>query len=494
MRWIFVFILTIVFVGFSAGGVFAERGFDYLAYLSSNSDLPRNWEKTECIKHYLHFGFIEKRAVSFNPDEYLNANPDLPSNWTLDDTLNHYNAFGKFEKRLLAFDAQEYLSLYSDLPQNWSYDQAYAHYINYGKKEGRIASFDETAYLEMYSDLPVEWGQTEAFTHYLFFGQFEGRAYDPYDEDAFLRGYIDSELEDSQRPNLVTTYVPDGWSEPVVVSTVTDTSVNADAIHDTDPLYVDWAVLNDSDMTIDETFWISLYVDGQIVKWWFTTDLHAHNYTWVKDYSLGTLSTGVHTIELVADSDSDIEESDEADNTYTKILNVSLAETPPGAPTIGNATAGDGQARVSFTAPASDGGSPITGYVVTSDPGGITASGSESPITVTGLTNGTSYTFTVQAENAAGIGLSSEPSNSVTPTANTGAFLRVTNTTGYIALIKLDGFFIGNVFPSATVTFDISPGEHVFYAAAYTYRPYEITLPYISAGETQEIVITLVSE
>lgn len=87
----------------------------------------------------------------------------------------------------------------------------------------------------------------------------------------------------------------------------------------------------------------------------------------------------------------------------------------PDAPTIGTATAGDKQATVTFTPPAYDGGSPIISYTVTSSPGGITASGASSPITVTGLTNGTAYTFTVAATNAVGTGASSAASNSVTP-------------------------------------------------------------------------------
>lgn len=91
--------------------------------------------------------------------------------------------------------------------------------------------------------------------------------------------------------------------------------------------------------------------------------------------------------------------------------------TVPGAPTIGTATAGNTEATVTFTAPASDGGSPITGYRVTSSPSGITATGSASPITITGLTNGTSYTFTVAAQNLLGYGPESSASNSVTPAA-----------------------------------------------------------------------------
>jgi hypothetical protein len=79
------------------------------------------------------------------------------------------------------------------------------------------------------------------------------------------------------------------------------------------------------------------------------------------------------------------------------------------------------QASVSFTAPVDNGGSVITSYTVTSTPGGLTATGSASPILVTGLTNGTSYTFTVHATNAIGDGAESLPSNAVTPSGVPGA-------------------------------------------------------------------------
>lgn len=89
----------------------------------------------------------------------------------------------------------------------------------------------------------------------------------------------------------------------------------------------------------------------------------------------------------------------------------------PSAPQNASATAGDAQAVVSFAPPASDGGASITSYTVTASPGGATASGASSPITVTGLTNGTQYTFTVTATNSAGTGPASAPSNAVTPLA-----------------------------------------------------------------------------
>jgi hypothetical protein len=92
------------------------------------------------------------------------------------------------------------------------------------------------------------------------------------------------------------------------------------------------------------------------------------------------------------------------------------ATSVPGAPTSVQASAGNAQATVTFIAPTDTGGLSITSYVVTSNPGNITASGSSSPINITGLTNGTSYTFTVKAVNAAGSSASSGASNAITPT------------------------------------------------------------------------------
>lgn len=89
------------------------------------------------------------------------------------------------------------------------------------------------------------------------------------------------------------------------------------------------------------------------------------------------------------------------------------AATIPVAPTIGTAVAGNGSATVAYTANG-NGGSPITSFVATASPGGLTGTG-VSPIAVSGLTNGVAYTFTVVAVNAVGPSLASGISNSVTP-------------------------------------------------------------------------------
>ena len=109
----------------------------------------------------------------------------------------------------------------------------------------------------------------------------------------------------------------------------------------------------------------------------------------------------------------------------------------PGAPTGVTATAGNASATVSWTAPSNNGGSTITKYTVTP----FIGSTAQTPVTVTGnppatttpvngLTNGTSYTFTVSATNATGAGPASSPSNVVTPNNLPSAPTAVTATAG----------------------------------------------------------------
>ena len=86
----------------------------------------------------------------------------------------------------------------------------------------------------------------------------------------------------------------------------------------------------------------------------------------------------------------------------------SIAAAAPGAPTGLQAVAGDFSATLSWTAPTDDGGSPITGYVV-SDMWGQTWSTTDTSLVADWLQDGVTYTFTVHAVNASGAGAESDP-------------------------------------------------------------------------------------
>jgi len=143
-----------------------------------------------------------------------------------------------------------------------------------------------------------------------------------------------------------------------------------------------------------------------------------------------------------------------------------LWPTSPGAPTIGTVTATGLSASVPFTAPADTGSSAITTYTATSSPGGITASSATSPITVSGLTNNTTYTFTVTATNGAGTGPASAVSNSVlisiepswlTKTAITGTSSydnRASNAAGvYQGNAVIGGYIMSSGYQKASLAY-----------------------------------------
>ncbi|RKI48210.1 hypothetical protein D7Y27_05355 [Corallococcus sp. AB004] len=89
----------------------------------------------------------------------------------------------------------------------------------------------------------------------------------------------------------------------------------------------------------------------------------------------------------------------------------------PSAPQNVTATAGIRYATVRWTAPTSNGGGAISGYVITTQPGGLTqyASSTATSVTVGGLANGGAYTFSVAAQNSTGTGTAATSSTVTTP-------------------------------------------------------------------------------
>jgi hypothetical protein len=133
-----------------------------------------------------------------------------------------------------------------------------------------------------------------------------------------------------------------------------------------------------------------------------------------------------------------------------------FAAAVPAAPTNVTAVAGDGIATVSFT--PSPG--PVTSYTVRPSPPDVPAvSGTSSPIVVTGLTNGTAYTFQVEASNTAGTGPLSAPSDSVMPFGTPGAPTAVAAAAGDgYALVSFTPPAATGGVPIAYYTVTASPG------------------------------------
>ena len=141
----------------------------------------------------------------------------------------------------------------------------------------------------------------------------------------------------------------------------------------------------------------------------------------------------------------------------------------PGAPTNATATAGNTTAAVSWTAPSNNGGTPITSYSVTPaiftsegttalTPVVVTGSPPATGVTITGLTNGVTYLFTVDAINAVGTG-ESDQSNAVTPATIPGAPTNVNAT-------------LGSVNGQATVTWGAPSNNGGSTITSYTVIPY----------------------
>jgi hypothetical protein len=160
-----------------------------------------------------------------------------------------------------------------------------------------------------------------------------------------------------------------------------------------------------------------------------------------------------YTFTVTANNSGGTSSASPSSNSVTPVAPLS----PPGAPGTPTATAGNGSATVEWPAPTT-GGDPAT-YTVTASPGGQTCTATAPAVTceVTGLNNGTGYTFSVTANNSGGTSSASPSSNSVSPLALPGVPGQPTGTAGDgSAIISWDPPSSGGAPTSYTVT--SSPG------------------------------------
>ena len=153
--------------------------------------------------------------------------------------------------------------------------------------------------------------------------------------------------------------------------------------------------------------------------------------------------------------------------------------TAPGAPTGVTAMAGNASASITFTAPAATGGAAISSYTATCTGGGATrtATGVTSPLSVTGLSNGTTYTCSVAASNSAGAGAASS-SASVTPTAVSSGSFSLTSTAGVEGATMAADYSCDGSGSSPQLTWSNPPAGTTEFAVLMTTLPGDGTTKY----------------
>ena len=143
---------------------------------------------------------------------------------------------------------------------------------------------------------------------------------------AVLILFPDSYHSQSSLPNL-KPYQPRDWSDEIVVSNVKDTHSDSSLLRDTDDLYVDFAVVNDSSVSVTESFRVELFVDGRLALTFesersSSSPLMANYHLAWSDYWIGRLSAGTHTLKIVVDTEDAVSESNERDNEYSRTITV----------------------------------------------------------------------------------------------------------------------------------------------------------------------------
>ncbi len=129
-------------------------------------------------------------------------------------------------------------------------------------------------------------------------------------------------------PNL-RPWQPTGWSAPLVVAVLTNTTTDAASFRVGQTLYLNWAVDNDSDGAVTNRFYVRLFLDNALRHEWHADSLAAHHYAYITDYNLGSLSVGGHVLRLEADATGAVEEANENDNTFLKTIFVAPAVSAP---------------------------------------------------------------------------------------------------------------------------------------------------------------------
>lgn len=243
------------------------------------------------------------------------GNPELdPETDNYPNNMQGWMVYGPFDLSD-ATDARVVFKCWLDSEINYDYFAWYAS-INGSNFYGSATSGNSSGWVERTFDLTDVYtlgnlcGKSEVWIGFHFTSDSSYTYKGAFLDDIEIKKDV-GEL----KPNL-TPYQPAGWDHPIVPSSVTGTHT-VDTLYSDQPTYIDFAVENNGEANIADRFHIALYIDNDLIGKWYCDELNVDYYTFVEDF-LMTVSEGYHTLKVVADCDSEVDESDESDNEYAR--------------------------------------------------------------------------------------------------------------------------------------------------------------------------------
>ncbi len=129
-------------------------------------------------------------------------------------------------------------------------------------------------------------------------------------------------VSNATKPDL-TPYKPNGWSDAIVISTVTGTNTTASQFTTDDNIYVDVAHLNQGEGATNGQYKTRLLLNGQVIQdWTRNTALNPNEDILPTDINLGKLNAGTHKLTLDVDYEKTQTESNESNNIFKKSFTV----------------------------------------------------------------------------------------------------------------------------------------------------------------------------
>ncbi len=268
-----------------------------------------------------------------------------------------------------------------------------------------------------------------------------------------------------------------GTSAPVAFVAVPGSPASAAASYSAGTVSISWNVPSSNGGSAITGY--NVYTSGNLL---ICSNISGTSCTWT-GYTLGTTyNFYVTAINAVGESSR---------SNFTSTVRPLDA---PSAPRNASVTSGNQSATISWSSPASNGGTVITRYSVTATPGGATCTtdASGTSCTIGNLTNGTNYRFAVTATNYSGLTSVAAAAGSATPAATTW---RPTNPSFVIngngngtASWTAPGDFGGSTPTSYVVT--VSPGNATF---AVAYPATSTTVTGLSAGTAYSFTVAAIN-